>query len=59
MSSAVATAIELPEVESNNFLNLLIVDDDRAVREACREVARLLGFNSLVADSADHAERLL
>jgi len=59
MSSAVATAIDLSEIESNNFLNLLIVDDDRPVREACREVARSLGFNTMVADSADHAERLL
>ncbi|HXY13800.1 MAG TPA: sigma-54 dependent transcriptional regulator [Terriglobales bacterium] len=59
MSTAVAAAISDPEVESNNFLNLLIVDDDRSVREACREVARSLGFKGMVAESADHAERLL
>ena len=38
-----------------NLLNLLIIDDERSMREACREVARSLGFNTQVADSADHA----
>ena len=40
-------------------MNLLIVDDDRAIREACREVAQSLGFNTLVADSAEQAYRIL
>jgi DNA-binding NtrC family response regulator len=47
------------QIEGANFLNLLIVDDDRAVREACREVARSLGFNAQVADSAEQAYRML
>jgi DNA-binding NtrC family response regulator len=59
MSSAVAAPAPLPEVESKPLLNLLIVDDERSVREACREVARSLGFNGMVAESTDHAERLL
>ncbi|HXZ39649.1 MAG TPA: sigma-54 dependent transcriptional regulator [Terriglobales bacterium] len=59
MSSAVAPAATPPETESTNFLNLLIVDDERSVREACREVARSLGFDGLVAESAEHAYRLL
>jgi two-component system response regulator HydG len=42
-----------------NFLNLLIVDDERSIREACREVAQSLGFNPYVADSAEQAYRLL
>jgi two-component system response regulator HydG len=46
-------------IEGANFLNLLIVDDDRAIRESCREVAQSLGFNTQVADSAEHAYRLL
>ncbi len=37
----------------------MIVDDERAIREACREVAQSLGFNTSVADSAEHAYRLL
>jgi DNA-binding response OmpR family regulator len=46
-------------MEATNFLNLLIVDDERAIREVCREVAQSLGFNTAVADSAEHAYRLL
>jgi len=59
MSTAVATAAGLPELESSTFLNLLIVDDERSVREACREVARSLGFNGMAAESVDHAHRLV
>jgi CheY-like chemotaxis protein len=36
-----------------------MVDDERAIREVCREVAQSLGFNSVVADSAEHAYRAL
>src|ERR1700736_1331382 len=48
-----------PQIEGANFLNLLIVDDDRTIREACREVAQSLGFKTQVAESAEHAYRLL
>jgi response regulator RpfG family c-di-GMP phosphodiesterase len=48
-----------PQIEGANFLNLLIVDDDRAVREACRAVAQSLGFSPHVAESAEQAYRLL
>jgi DNA-binding NtrC family response regulator len=47
------------QIEGANFLNLLIVDDDRVVREACREVAQALGFNAQVAESAEAAYRSL
>jgi len=47
------------QITGANLLNLLIVDDDRTIREACREVAQSLGFNTHVADSADHAYQLL
>lgn len=59
MSSAVAAAAANPPQIESSFWNLLIIDDDRSVREACREVARLAGFNGLVAESAEHAFRLL
>ena len=39
-----AVASQPAQIEGANFLNLLIVDDDRAVREACRAVAQSLGF---------------
>jgi len=48
-----------PQIEGANFLNLVIVDDERAIREICREVAQSLGFNASVADSAEHTYRLL
>jgi DNA-binding NtrC family response regulator len=48
-----------PQIEGANFLNLMIVDDERAIREVCREVAQSLGFNTYVADSAEHAYRTL
>ena len=47
------------QLEGANFLNLLIVDDERAIREVCRDVAQSLGFNAVVADSAEHAYRTL
>ncbi|MBI3477932.1 MAG: sigma-54-dependent Fis family transcriptional regulator [Acidobacteria bacterium] len=48
-----------PQIEGANFLQLLIVDDDRAVREACRDVALTLGFDPQTAESAEQAYRAL
>lgn len=59
MTTAVASAPILPQLEGANLLNLMIVDDERAIREACREVAQSLGFNTCVADSAEHSYRML
>lgn len=47
------------QVERANFLNLVIIDDERSVREACREVAQSLGFNAFVADTAEHGYRMI
>jgi len=35
--------------------NLLVVDDEKSVREACREVGAVSGFNSFVAENAEEA----
>jgi two-component system response regulator HydG len=59
MTVAEATLPTTPQIEGANFLNLLIVDDERAIREACRDVAQVLGFNTITADSAEHAYRIL
>ncbi len=59
MTTAVASAPNLTQLEGANLLNLMIVDDERAIREACREVAQSLGFNTYVADSAEHSYRML
>lgn len=40
------------------LLNLLIVDDDRSVREACREVASILGYRTSTADSPEQVLRV-
>ena len=42
-----------------NLLNLLIVEDERSVRECCRDVARSLGFSTQLAESRDEACRIL
>jgi two-component system response regulator HydG len=49
----------VPQMEGANFLNMLIVDDERAIREVCRDVAQSMGFNTYIADSAEHAYRML
>lgn len=59
MTTAEATVSTAPQIEGANFLNLLVVDDERAIREACREVAQSLGFNTSVAESAEHAFRMI
>src|SRR5712671_2076266 len=58
-SIAISPSISTPQILAANFLNLLIVDDERSIRDACREVAMSLGFTTHVADSAEHAYRLL
>src|ERR1700692_4251395 len=58
-SVAFSHSIAAPQTMAANFLNLLIVDDERSIREACREVAMSVGFVAHVADSAEHAYRLL
>src|ERR1700761_1897092 len=42
-----------------NLLNLLIVDDERLVREGCRDVAQALGFSTHTAKNADQAYKVL
>jgi DNA-binding NtrC family response regulator len=44
---------------SPELLNLLIVDDERSVREGCREAAQAMGFNTFVASQAETAFQLL
>jgi hypothetical protein len=52
MTSAALRPITVtPQFEPANFLNLLIVDDERSIREACREVAQSLGFSAQIPPS--------
>src|SRR5437868_1648757 len=59
MNTLEASTPNSPQIEGANFLNFLIIDDERSIREACREVAQSLGFNAAVAESAEHAYRIL
>jgi len=57
-SQVIATEVPVSEqAVAANLLNLLIVEDERVVRECCREVARTLGFNSQMAESREEAYR--
>lgn len=62
MTAAVAPSafvIAAPRaIDNPALLNLLIVDDERAVREACREVASALGYRPSTAESAEQALRM-
>ena len=51
-------AVSEPICETNG-LSLLIVDDERSMRESCRDVARSLGFNSRVAETPEHVYQVL
>src|SRR2546423_12197408 len=59
LRAAATTAPNPPQLQAANFLNLLVVDDERSVRDVCREVAQSLGFNTSVAESAENAYRQL
>ncbi|MDP9263770.1 MAG: response regulator, partial [Acidobacteriota bacterium] len=40
-------------------LRLLVVDDERTIRNACREVAESLGFRAYTAENAEAAYKVL
>ena len=56
---ATAEITSTREIAGANLLNLLVVDDDRAIREGCRDTAHIAGFNTFIADSAEHAGKIL
>src|SRR3954471_3804271 len=56
------SAYPISGLEKNSradLLNLLIVDDERAVREGCREVSEAMGFTAFTAETAAAAYRVL
>src|SRR6476660_212287 len=59
MATAEAPMAPITQIEGANLLNLIIVDHERAIREACREIASSLGFKVFVAESAEHAYRVM
>ena len=61
MTAAIAPSLfsAVSAVEAPALLNLLIEDDERAVRESCREAASSLGYRTTAAESAEHALRII
>ncbi len=63
MTAAMApTSFAIPSQQRSEragALNLLIVDDERSVRDACREIATALGYQAGAAESAEQALRLI
>ena len=57
--SAAQVLLTSDEVLQPDRLNVLIVDDERSVREGCREVVEALGFNTFTAENAAVAYRHL
>ena len=56
---ATAEITSTHEIAGANLLNLLVVDDERTIREGCRDAAHIAGFNTFIADSAEHAGKML
>ena len=60
MTAAIAPSFaDTRSSASTALLNLLVVVEDRSVREACREVALLVGFRVTSADSPEQALRII
>jgi len=47
------------QIPGAELLNLIVIDDEKAVRESCREAAELNGFHASVAESAEQAYKIL
>ncbi len=63
MTATVAPSTLVPvnplSLENRTLLNLLIVDPDRFVREACREVATAMGYSATTCESAEQGFQLI
>jgi DNA-binding NtrC family response regulator len=53
------TASARKRIPGAELLNLIVIDDEKAVRESCREAAELNGFPTSVAESAEQAYKIL
>jgi len=57
--ATVETAPVRKGIPGADLLSVLVVDDEKAVRESCREAAQINGFHTHVADSAEQAYKVL
>ena len=53
------TVLTRKQIPGAELLNVLVIDDERAVRESCREAAELNGFKTQVSESAELAYKAL
>ncbi len=54
-----STSTEVVAGPASNLLSLLVIDDERSIRDACREIADSLGYGVSIAESAERAFRML
>src|SRR3954471_14635536 len=57
-----SAAYSLPEITERprpDLLKILVVDDERTLREACKEVAESMGFTTLTAENSQAAFRMM
>ena len=54
-----STSTEVLAGPASNLLSLLVIDDERSIRDACREIADSLGYGVSIAESAERAFRML
>jgi DNA-binding NtrC family response regulator len=47
------------QIAGAELLTVLVVDDEKAVRESCRDTAQLNGFQTQIAESAEQAYKVL
>jgi DNA-binding NtrC family response regulator len=59
LGSTAAALIPPAQLHAANFLNLLIIDEDRTIREAATDAAHSMGFSVHLAESGEGAIRLL
>jgi DNA-binding NtrC family response regulator len=57
--SAAYSLPEFGEESRPDLLSLMVVDDERALREACKEVAESMGFTTYAAENAQAAYRTM
>ena len=55
----VSVDTEILASQPTNLLSLLVIDDERSIRDACQEIAVSLGYEVTTTESAERAYRIL
>ncbi|HET9695348.1 MAG TPA: sigma-54 dependent transcriptional regulator [Terriglobales bacterium] len=59
MPTVEVSPVSRRQIAGAELLSLLVIDDEKAVRESCRDAAQINGFNTLIAESAEQAYKIL